>query len=301
VAVGRLNAAQGEYDKAESAYASALQLDPKHVPALQGRAFVREQMNDTDAAATMLGKAIELQPGNWQMYNSLASMQFNAGQFRRAADEYQHAAFLNPDNYVLQSNLGGALILAGDLDAAAKVYEKSLQLEQNDEAYSNLGIVYYLRGDYARSAELHRKAVAASPGSSSSWANLADTLYFAGDTAAAEDAYARTLELAGQDLKVNPRDVYAICVRAWAQAMLGQAEEAHDTIARALRLAPRNPYSHYYDALIKTRQGDIEGAVLAAEAAMELGYPRSMLELEPHLAALRRTHEFAEAVNAESD
>ena len=210
VAVGRLNAAQGEYDKAESAYASALQLDPKHVPALQGLAFVREQMNDTDAAETMLRQAIDLQPGNWQMYNSLASMQFNAGQFRQAADEYQHAAFLNQDNYVLQSNLGGALILAGDLDAAAKVYEKSLQLEQNDEAYSNLGIVYYLRGDYVRSAELHRKAVAASPGSSSSWANLADTLYFAGDTAAAEDAYTRTLELAGQELKVNPRDVYAI-------------------------------------------------------------------------------------------
>ncbi len=301
VAVGRLNAAQGEYDKAESAYEWALQIDKRHVPALQGLAFVREQMNDTDAAESMLQKAIDLQPGNWQTYNSLANMQFNAGQFRQAADEFQHAAFLNPDNYVLQSNLGGALILAGDLDAAVKVYEKSLQLEQNEEAYSNLAIVYYLRGDYARSAELHRKAVTASPDSSASWANLADTLYFAGDAAAADDAYERALELAAQDLKINPRDVYAICVLAWAQAMLSQAEEARDTIARALRLAPRNPYSHYYDALIKTQQGDIEGAVLAAEAAMEFGYPRSMLELEPHLATLRQTHEFAEAVSGESN
>jgi adenylate cyclase len=301
VAVGRLNAAQGEYDKAESAYKAALQIDARHVPAWQGLAFVREQLNDTDAAESMLRKAIDLQPGNWQTYNSLANMQFNAGQFRQAADEYQHAVYLNPDNFVLQSNLGGALILAGDLDAAVRVYETSLQLEQNEEAYSNLAIVYYLRGDYTRSAELHRKAVVASPGSSASWANLADTLYFAGDTAAANDAYERALELAGEDLKVNARDVIAICVRAWALAMLGHAEEARDTIAHVLRLAPRNPYSHYYDALIKARQGDIEGAVLAAGAAMELGYPRSMLELEPHLAALRRTHEFVEAVNGESD
>ena len=169
VAVGRLNAAQGAFDKAESAYKSARQIDPRHVAALQGLAYVREQLNDVDAAKTLLEDAIKIQPGNWLLYNSLASLQFDAGRFRQAADELQHAAYLNPDNYVLQSNLGGALILAGDFDAAAKVYEKSLELEQNDEAYSNLGVVYYLRGDYARSAELHRQAVAAAPGSSASW------------------------------------------------------------------------------------------------------------------------------------
>ena len=299
VAVGRLNAATGKLGPAESAYESALQIDPRHVPALQGLAFVREQLNDLDAAEALLQEAIDIQPGNWLLYNSLASMQFDAGQFRQAADGYQHAAYLNPDNYVLQSNLGGALILAGDLEGATRVYEKSLQLEQNDEAYSNLGIVYYLRGDYARSAELHRKAVAESPGSSDSWMNLADTLYFAGDTSAANDAYARAATLAGQALKVNPRDVDALCARAWALAMTGEADEASETIARVLKLAPSNPYLHYYDALIKTHQGDIEGAALAAEAAMEFGYPRSMLEREPHLTRLRNNLKIADLEDEE--
>ena len=300
VAVGRLKAAQGEFDKAESAYESALQIDKQHVAALQGLAFVREQMNDTETAENILRKAIDLQPGNWLLYNSLANLQFDAGQFRKAADEYQHAAYLNPDNYVLLSNLGGALILAGDFDAAAKVYEKSLELEQNDEAYSNLGIIYYLRGDYGRSAELHREAVAAAPGSTVSWANLGDTLHFAGDAAGAREAYERAAELAGEDLKVNPRDVEAMSMRAWAQSMLGQAEEARDSIARVLRWAPKNPYSHYYDALIKAQQGDIDGAVLAAETAIELGYPRSMLAVEPHLEPLRSRPEFAGLVGESS-
>ena len=201
----------------------------------------------------------------------------------------------------MQSNLGGALILAGDLDAAAKVYEKSLQLEQNDEAYPNLGIVYYLRGDYVRSAELHRKAVAASPGSSSSWANLADTLYFAGDTAAAEDAYERAVELAGQDLKVIPRDVYRdLCPGVGAgHARVRQKKRATPLrVCCGWRRAIPIPLLRCAD---EDPTGRYRGGGLAAEAAMELGYPRSMLEPEPHLAALRRTHEFAEAVNAEAD
>lgn len=295
-AIGRLHTTTGDFGRARSAYESALELDPRDVEALRGLAFVFERQNDVEAAEQLLHEAIDLQPGNWILINSLASMMFEAGKYRDAADEFQRAAFLNPDNYVLLSNLGGALILAGDFDAATRVYEKSLKIEQNDEAYSNLGVVYYLKGDYGHAAEYHQKAVEAQPRSATSWSNLADTLYFAGERASSRQAYEKSLALAEEALAVNPRDAIELCIAAWANAKLGQAEDARQTIDRALQHAPNNPYTHFYDALIRTLDDDYDGAFRAAEIAMDLGFPRSMLVADPHLSSLRTETEYAELI-----
>lgn len=288
-ATGRLHATQGSLDRAESAYSAALELDPRDVTAMQGLALVHERRNDLDNAEALLQKAIDLQPGNWLLINSLAGMNFESGRYREAADDFERAAFLSPDNYVLLSNLGGALILAGDLDAATRVYERSLELEQNDEAYSNLGVVWYLRGDYDKAVELHRQAVDEQPRSAASWSNLADALYFSGDRSGSAEAYGESRRLAEEALKVNPRDALSLCMMAWSEAKLGRPQEARRAIGRALQYAPNNPYTHFYDALVRAHAGDESGARQAARQAAETGFPHALLVADPHLAPLLAT------------
>lgn len=296
-ATGRLYATQGSLDRAESAYNTALQLHPRDVTAMQGLALVHERRNDPENAQAWLQRAIDLQPGNWLLINSLAGMYFDSGQYREAADEFERAAFLSPDNYVLLSNLGGSLILAGDLDAATHVYERSLELEQNDEAFSNLGIVWYLRADYEKAAELHRKAVTEQPRSAASWSNLADALYFSGDHSGSVDAYEKSRRLAEEALKVNPHDALSLCTVAWSEAKLGRPKEARRAIERALQYAPNNPYTHFYDALIRAYAGDEAGARQAAEQAAATGFPHALLMMDPHLAPLLTNFEFGELID----
>ncbi len=59
------------------------------------------------------------------------------------------------------------------------------------------------------------------------WWNLADSSYWApGKRAQAVDAYRRTISLATERLRVNPRDAYALGVLAYCHAMLGERKAA---------------------------------------------------------------------------
>jgi TolB-like protein/Flp pilus assembly protein TadD/DNA-binding winged helix-turn-helix (wHTH) protein len=292
-AIGRLRVSTGDLDAAEEAYQAALGLDPQDADALVGMSGVLWRRQKVDQAEGLLNRAIGLQPGNWRLINSLAAMEFDAGAYAEAAGQWQRVVFINPGNHVLLSNLGGAQILAGDFEAARKSIESALEIQVTDSGYSNLGVIYYFLGEFGKATEMHRAAIAVTPRGDVAWANLGDALYFEGDAEAAAAAYARADELAGERLLVNPIDIDALRSRAWARAMRGDFEAADASIALALRQAPDDPYSNYYDGLIKLRAGKPEEAERALAKAADLGYPRTLLAAEPHLRALHDTPGFA--------
>ncbi len=299
-AIGRLRVTTGDLGAAEEAYRAALDLNARDVDALVGMADVAQRGQRIEEALELLERAIGLQPGNWRLINSLAALEFDRGAYAEAAAEWQRAVYLNPGNHVFLSNLGSAQILAGEFEAARKSIEAALKIEATAAGYSNLGVIHYFLGNFAKSAAMHRSAIAVTPRSDATWANLGDALYFDGDKKAAAGAYARADELAGERLLVNPIDIEALHTSAWARAMNGEMHEAQTTIARALEYAHDNPYTNYYDGLIKVRAGKLEDAARAIVKAAESGYPRSLLAAEPHLRALREVPEFAGLVQETS-
>lgn len=76
---------------------------------------------------------------------------------------------------------------------------------------------------------------------------------------------------------------------AWISAGLDDGARARALIDRALRLAPDDPYSHYYDALIHLAADNLVEAIDSLEVAARMGYSKPMLAADPHLAPLR-TH-----------
>ncbi len=299
-AIGRLRVATGDLDAAEETYRAALELNPRDVNALVGMADVLQRRHDTEDARELLNRAIGLQPGNWRLINNLGVLEFDRGAYHDAASQWQRVAFLNPGNYVLLSNLGSAQILAGEFEAAQKSIEAALEIQVSDAGYSNLGVIHYFLGDFEKSAEMHRAAIAVTPRSDASWANLGDSLFFHGDKDAAAEAYARAEELAGERLLVNPIDIEALNTRAWARAMGGEMDEAQEDIRRALEYSRDDPYTNYYDGLIKLRAGHPQDAARAIVKAAEAGYPRTLLAVEPHLRSLRNLPEFASLVRETS-
>ncbi len=59
--------------------------------------------------------------------------------------------------------------------------------------------------------------------------------------------------------------VVSIVTRAWTQHMLGDSEAASASVARALEIDPGDPYTYYYDALLKYRTGDVDAALGSLE------------------------------------
>ena len=147
---------------------------------------------------------------------------------------------------------------------------------------------------------MHRKAVDLSPGVAEMWTNLGDALHFTGQADESADSFRRAAEISEQRLETNRADSDSKIALAWSQHMLGNIEEALALMGQALLDAPNDPYSFYYDALIKNRSGDQRGALDSLRTALEKGYPAKMLIAEPLLGDLRTNEEF-QAMISESD
>ena len=297
-ALGRLYVLTGKTSEAESAYLTALQLNPKAVGAMLGLASTYERQQRFDEAESLLVEAIDLQPGNWASINTLGNFLFGMGRYADAANQYRKVVYLDPQNWATLGNLGGALMMMGDFSDARKAIERSLKIETNQTIFSNLGIIFYYLGEFEQSVAIQRQVTDLSPNSNFAWLNLGDALYFSGDETGARDAFFRSAELSRNQLAIDPTEAEAMYMLAWAQTMSGDDSQAADLIERAIGIAPNDPYTFYYDALLKTRNGELTAATNAVKSAVKLGYPKRMLAAEPYLASLRGENEFDELLTS---
>lgn len=300
-ALGQLYQETSRVSQAEDAYNSALQRNGKDVLAIQGLARVYERQHRLEEAEAELKRAIRLQPGNWRSINSLGTFYFAIGQYESAAEEFEKVVFLDPENWQILGNLGGALAMAGNFDDAATALERSIEISPQQTTYSNLGTIYYYLGEFDQAVKIHRLARDADPNSNIVWLNLADALHFAGDSELSHAAFEKVIELSTRRLSVDANDIESLQALAWANVMLGNRERGQELVGRAISLSPNDPYVYYYDALIRSRLGDIPGAIDAAERAIEAGYPKAMLVSEPYLAPLHRQERFVALTASAND
>jgi len=296
-ALGDLYKQTGRYAMGQAAYEEALEINAQYVPAMHGLSLIYENQKRFDEAEALLVQAIELQPGNWRSMNSLGGFLFASGRYDEAADAYRMIALLDPDNWQGLGNLGSALLMSGDFSEAATALQRSIEIELDQTNLSNLAIIYYYLGRFDQSVAIHRDSVERSPDSDVAWLNLADSLLFSNESERAVPAYQKAAELSQKRLAVDPRDAMTLCRTAWATAMLGDIVRADKLMGRARKIAPNNPYVYYYDALLKTKDGQHQAALDALSIALVNGYPPVMLVAEPLLFDLRETERFSTLVS----
>ncbi len=293
-AVARLYQRTGRQEDAEQMYLRALEINAQDADALQGLAQIRRRAQRFDEAENLMLKAIDLQPGNWRSINTLGNMYFSLGRYIDAIDEYRKVVYLDPDNFVTLGNLASANLMTGDFTSARDALLQSIAIEDSATFRSNLGIAYYYLGDFSHSIEAHRRAIELAPNSGGNWLGLADALYFGGDLDNAADAYARTIELSRKAIGVNQEDTEAMMYLAWSLAMTGQLDEAAAHASKAVEIDPADPYSHYFDAIVKFKRDDATAALEALELAKDNGYPVAMLAAEPILKGLQQDSRFSD-------
>jgi serine/threonine protein kinase/tetratricopeptide (TPR) repeat protein len=288
VNLGGIATATGKYDQALREYQTALTARPKDAEALTGIADVYELTERFDESEASLKKAIALRPTYWVGYLHLALFYNRRDRSAEAIDLIHHVIELTPDNAIAYTNLGAVYMNIGDAksrEAAEVALSKSIQLNPNYAAYSNLGFLYLDQKRYGEAAEAFQKALTLNDKDWRVWANLFIADQWLNDPKKIQTSKEATIQRIEQALSVAPQDSRAHAVLS---TLYGDTdpEKAVSHIRTALSLKPKDPDILADAAVTFDEIGERKRAMEYASASLANGSDLKDLQAQPALQSM---------------
>jgi len=285
VAAGLL--AQGRYMEVEDALGGARK--DRNVGdvayAYAGRAH--QALSDWLSAEADLKEALRRNPGSFRNWIYMGAYHQARGEFSEALKMFRQARTLKPDSPTAWANEGASLLYLGRFNEAIPPLERSLKIEENAVARSNLGTVYYSLGRIEDSIRQYEIAARLEPDSGTYWANLGDALAQAGRDSSATEAYAKAVVAGKKAVAANPNDMAARSLLGLWAARIGDRETALEQGEWAVREQGQTPAFVLNLAAIYVLCGEDEKGLTILGKAVELGTSRSDIALEPAFDRLR--------------
>jgi serine/threonine-protein kinase len=293
--LGRIATESGDYQAAVATLRKVLERRPADVDALLALADALLLAGKNGEAEDAARRGLEASPSYWAVHNKLGVVYVSAGRGGEAIEAFRRAVELAPENARGLVNLGSVLGAVGRLPEAAETLRKSLVVEPTAEGFSALGTIEFYRGRFDEAMVEYEKAVALSPRFSTLWANLGDARRWSASARdRAPEAYARAIEAANEELRVNPRDVDAHLALAASFAKTDRPREAAPHIAAALEADPENPDALYQAAVCEAASGRPREAADLLRRAVRHGAPAWQVEADPELRAVRASADYGE-------
>jgi serine/threonine protein kinase/tetratricopeptide (TPR) repeat protein len=288
VTLGIIYQQTGELDKALAELRRALDDDSTSVGAEYHIGQIYESQGKLADAEAAFNSVVNRRPGYWLGYSGLGAFYYGHGEFAKAAIQFQAMIDLQPDNPLGYYDLGGAYIAMARYDDAISVLKRCLSLKETSGAWTNLGGAYMYINRYQEAADAMKKATELDPHNDILWRNLGDSYHQIPSRAAeAMLAYQKALQAATDELKVNPNSPEVLSGIALYNAHLGRTKDAETSIAKALRLAPKDSDVLFTSALVHEIIGHRGKAIAAIDQAVKAGYSIEEVESEPELRELR--------------
>lgn len=288
----------GRYEEAIAELEQSRRIEPTDdaVYIELGKAYLGA--GQVDRAEATYEEAIAVRPHYWAGYSWLGVFYYRQGRTGEAIAAWEQSALLAPDSYRSFSNLGAAYFRAERWPDARRAFERALELNpEYSRAYGNLGVLYFYEARYDAAEPMFQRAVQAQPGNYLAHGNLADLYYWApGKRDRAEAAYRHAIALAQQDLAVNPNDAIVHQMVARYYAMVGDEDAAHASTKTALDLAPSDVDVMQGAAQVHAVLGDNARALEYLLMAIEAGYSRAEIRVDPIFAELRQDARLREAL-----
>ena len=300
VNLGMTYVASGRYDVAVKEFQRALDLDSLDPDAYRELGSAYEAMNHIQDAEDTYKRAIQLRPNDWLSYSRLGGFYYRRGRYQDAEWPFRKVIDLTPDNVNGYSNLGALYIASGRYDQAESLLKKAIQVKPSDpRSYSNLGTLYFQRGQYAKAVPMFEEAVNKGPGPIYAMVgNLADSYRWApGFESKAPPAYQRAIELAEQQLAINPRNAAVLSSAAVYRTKLGQKERALQDIALARQIAPADKTISFKAVVVLELLGRRTEALAVVGDLLKGGFSLDQIEGEPELKSLRQDTAFIRMVS----
>jgi tetratricopeptide (TPR) repeat protein len=287
--LGLIAQGQSKDQEAVSQFQRALALDSTSDAAYRGLASSYEAMGKDAEAEAAYKQAIESRKDYWGEYSALGAFYAKRARYEDAAAQFRRVIDLAPENVRGYTNLGGIYILQGKTQQAEESLRKSLSIEPNYRAYTNLETLFFSQGRYSDSAAMFERATQLNDRDPRVWRNLGDAYHWAPDQRSkAGPAYERAAELLVSQRKISPNDPNLMTELALCYSMLGKQQEAVALIGSAAAQSPSDPEIQFRAAEIYEQGGDHSTAIKKLALAVRMGYSVADIRGDPTLGQLRK-------------
>jgi len=164
----------GDLVKSESAFETALRIDPKHMKSLVNLSRVLIEQKRYDDAIVKLTAAEEVDPESATVPRLMARAHSAKGDFEQAVDAYRRAITLDGNDAWSMNNLGLLYLEQGFVEDALPYLAKAVLMKENVAAFhNNLGMALEHQGRFVAAVGAYKGALTADPGYKKAKQNLA--------------------------------------------------------------------------------------------------------------------------------
>ncbi len=288
VSLGLARFVAGDLSASRQALEHALVLDPLNAGAHRGLGDIEENADRLPEAARHYERAMAADPADWELPRLQGDLEYQDARYAEALKWYTRSAEAAPDSALPYRLMGAASHMLGDYGAAASAFQKSIGIQPNASAYTNLGTALFFQGLYRESLQAFERAVELLPSSALVWGNLADAYrWVPGNTAKSQEAYARAIQMLREQLAKDPSQVVNRSRLALNLAKSGDTTGGLAELAKVLTPDVKEVNTLYRGAVTYELAGDRAAALTTLERALERGYSLAEVRMDPELAKLR--------------
>jgi serine/threonine protein kinase/tetratricopeptide (TPR) repeat protein len=270
-AVGDDYSSQAEVGRATDYYTKAFQLR-EHASEREKltitAAYYSSVTGELDKAAQTYEEMIQNYPRDYRAHLDLGTVHSSKGQYERAAESYRQSLRLAPDNVAPYADLVNSLLSLQRFDETRQIiHEAQARKLDNPILHSALCALAFVGADSAAMAEQQQWFAGKPEYESFGLALASDTEAYGGHLAKARELTRRAVESA---IRADSKENGAIwrANAAEQQAAYGNAAEARESAAEALKLAPTSQGVEVEAALAFATAGD---TTRAKSLTQELG------------------------------
>jgi len=296
LAIGITLTSSGRYAEAVQELQRALAMRPNDDEARRYLGKALAALDRLDEAVAEWRKALAIRPNNWQVLSDMGRALYGKGRLTESESAYRQLIELRPDNVIGHQGLGTVLQTLGRVPEALASYERATAITPAGQTLSNMGTLYYRRGDYGKAVEAYRRAIALRPNSAPTHRNLGDLLMRLGQKADAVASYQRAVNLAEAARQVNPADAQNLAELAVYTVKTGRIPAALAYAAEATRLTPQAPGVWWLASHVQALAGNTDAALEALGRALALGRAKADALAAEELASLREHPAFKRLV-----
>jgi adenylate cyclase len=270
---------------------------------LKGQDYLyRLTKRNVERAIQLFEKAIELDPryaaayaGCSSAYGQLYWLFARDEKYHDRAQELSFKALMYDNNLAeAYTAMGMSYFIGGKFEEAAASSRKAIELDPEDAiAYWTLGRIHFTNGEFEQAYGLYRRVIELNAGFLSAYADLKMTCEQLGRQQEMELARSTLVERLPTHLLQNPDDARAHIIYALMLADLNRKDEALRECAQATELSPGDPVMLYNCTCLYSRLGETERAIEALRQAIAAGYANfGWVKQDPDVNPLRNNPEF---------
>ncbi len=279
-------------DEARTAAEEALEIDDRHVGALNAIGIVCRRTKKPAEAVEFFKRALDIDPDREHVWHNLGLVHEDLGNGPAAVKAYENAVRLNPYLAVYRRHLGIAYRKVGDVRQALAEFDAALKLRPGSaNLIHNRGQALELMNRPAEAVRAYRDVLDVDPDHVRGLYDLGRLLARTGRPPDLQAAIEHLKHLT----KVDPEHIDAHLELASAYETAGRPRHAVDAAKTAIATDSAHARSHYVLGNLMASQNKLEGAESAYR--MSLSLDESDPEARCNLAhCLKRQGRFPEAL-----